>query len=152
MGTGVMDVSFRGGDVLDPFNDWSYNSGFFVFGKKSIPLKSLNKKSETLTTKARETDLIVSGFETTETLISKPFDPISQFKREIKAFEDNLETLLLDYKGKFVAIVGGEVIDYDEDEKSLVKRTLQNYKHVPMYIQKVEKEIETIELPSPELI
>lgn len=54
-----------------------------------------------------------------------------------------------DFRGKFVAILEEEIIDLDEDEKSLLRRVYQTYGYVPVYIQKVEEEETIEEVPSP---
>lgn len=52
-------------------------------------------------------------------------------------------------RGKFVAIADEEVIDFNEDEKTLLKRVYQKYGYIPVYIQKVEEEEIIEEVPSP---
>ncbi len=57
-----------------------------------------------------------------------------------------------DFVGKFVAVVGGTVVDSDADENILAWRVYGKYGYVPIYVEKIESEEEVLEIPSPELI
>ncbi len=54
------------------------------------------------------------------------------------------------YCGKFVAVHNGKIVGFNESRVKLAIRVYKNLGYVPVYIGKVEKEKETIELPSPE--
>ena len=76
---------------------------------------------------------------------------IDRIKKEKLAFEAMKDDLLLneELKGKFVAVFKGEIVDFDKDERKLVKRIFEKYGYAPVYIQKVEKEISVEEIPTP---
>ena len=76
---------------------------------------------------------------------------IDRIKKEKLAFEAMKDDLLLneELKGKFVAVFKGEIVDFDKDERKLVKRIFEKYGYAPIYIQKVEKEIPVEEIPTP---
>jgi len=74
------------------------------------------------------------------------------FKKEQQAFLRLKHSLLGQetYINKFVAVLGGEVVDLDNDIRNLAKRVYSKYGYVPIYIDKVQKERTVEELPSPE--
>ena len=57
--------------------------------------------------------------------------------KEIAAYDVIWKDLLKNHEGKFVAIHNGEVVDCDDDEKTLLKRVLGKYK--PVYVEQVLK-------------
>jgi prevent-host-death family protein len=63
------------------------------------------------------------------------------------AFRRLLPELLKTYKGQFVAIYRGGLVDADPDRVALVQRT-RNRGYRPVYIQKVTPEPRIVELPS----
>jgi hypothetical protein len=67
-------------------------------------------------------------------------------------FEENRDELLGKYKHKFVAIWNRSVIDFDEDKIRLAKRIYTKIGYLPIYIQKVEKEIQQVRISSPKVI
>ena len=74
------------------------------------------------------------------------------FKREQQAFLRLKHSLLGQetYINKFVAVLGGEVVDLDNDIRNLAKRVYSKYGYVPIYMEKVQKERTVEQLPSPE--
>lgn len=54
------------------------------------------------------------------------------------------------YADKFVAVLKGEVVDADSDERELVRRVYGNYGYVVVYVEKVQEEKRILEIPSPE--
>jgi hypothetical protein len=80
-------------------------------------------------------------------------DPLKSIEKEREFFTRNLKALsqMEEYKGKFVAILRGEIIDHDEDNRKLAKRVYEKFGYIPIYIDKVEKKEQIIEIPSPEL-
>jgi hypothetical protein len=54
------------------------------------------------------------------------------------------------YRGKFVAIYEGKVVDFAENKKELAKRVYRRFGYIPIYIGKVEKEQVVGEMSSPE--
>jgi hypothetical protein len=78
----------------------------------------------------------------TETLFVSHNEAYSaQFRREAAAFLAMHAQLLREYEGKFVAVYQEAVVDVDEDDRKLFRRTLNKYgDNTPFYIQKVVKE------------
>lgn len=68
------------------------------------------------------------------------------------AFQRLLPELLKTHEGQFVAIHKGKVIDSDSDDRELAKRVMANLGDEPVYIQKVEEELPSFEVPSPEVV
>ena len=54
------------------------------------------------------------------------------------------------YKGRFVAILKGSLVDSDEDKIELIKRIYRKHGYVPVYIGKLPYERRALEMPSPE--
>jgi len=77
---------------------------------------------------------------------------LDAFERERKTFLRIRDSLLdnPEFRGKFVAIYEGNVVDQDEDNRELAKRVYREYGYVPIYIGKIERERRIIEMPSPE--
>ena len=42
-----------------------------------------------------------------------------------------------EYEGKYVAVLNGQVVDSDGDERALVQRVYQKFGYQPMYVQLV---------------
>ena len=59
------------------------------------------------------------------------------FEREREAYERLEPELLSLYKGQYVAIREGQVIDSDPDEMALVRRVYEKFGYGPMYVRKV---------------
>ncbi len=66
-------------------------------------------------------------------------------------FQGLLPDLLKTHRGRFVAIHDGRVIDTDEDESALARRTI-GLPGEPVYIQEVRAEARVYDLPSPEVV
>lgn len=56
------------------------------------------------------------------------------------------------YRGKFVAIYKGAIVDFAENKTDLAKRVYSKFGYVPIYIAKVEKEHAAGEMSSPEQV
>ena len=76
------------------------------------------------------------------------------FQREKASFMRWREDLLGDpsYLNKFIAVVGGKVVDSDLDENVLAQRVYEKHGYIPIYIGKIELEEKVLEVPSPELL
>ena len=74
------------------------------------------------------------------------------FEIERKAFEELRPQLLKDsrYAGKWVAIVDGNLVDSDSDHRKLVMRVHEKYGYRPIYADKITREKQYVEFPSPE--
>jgi len=87
-----------------------------------------------------------------------PDDPwqlecILRLEEERSAFLKVRDRLIRDarYRGKYIAVFGGKVVDCDEDKARLAERVYRKYGYIPIYIDKVAPEEEHVEIPSPEL-
>lgn len=60
-----------------------------------------------------------------------------EFKRERSAFLRLLPDLVRKCKGQFVALCGGEVVGYSQDELSLAKKVAKQFPHKFVLIQEV---------------
>ena len=74
------------------------------------------------------------------------------FEKERSAFLKLKKKLIEDpnYSDRYVAIVGGSVIDTDRDKIILAKRVYSKHGYIPMYIGKVTEKERILEYPSPE--
>ncbi|TEU22290.1 MAG: hypothetical protein E3J21_00435 [Anaerolineales bacterium] len=74
----------------------------------------------------------------------------ASFEAESRAFERMHRQLLSRYRGQFVAVYGGQVVDSDLDKKNLARRVYERYGPAPIFFQQVTDEpIRTIHLRSP---
>jgi hypothetical protein len=74
-----------------------------------------------------------------------------QLLLEEKAFEQQLEKLLKKYKGQFVAVWQGKVVDHDANQSILFRRVLNKIGDVPFLIARVERTPTVYESPSVEV-
>lgn len=76
------------------------------------------------------------------------------FLAEAEAFRKMKPELLREekYRGRFVAIHGGEVVDVDDDHRILATRVYMRYGYVPIYMDRVEEPERIVEAPSPEVV
>jgi len=65
---------------------------------------------------------------------------LATLERERAAFLHLKDQLLRTHRGKFVAILNGEVVDVDEDDKALTRRVYAEYGYAPIYIDEVVEE------------
>jgi PHD/YefM family antitoxin component YafN of YafNO toxin-antitoxin module len=70
-------------------------------------------------------------------------------EREREAYEQLEPELLPLYKGQFVAIREGQVIDSDPDEMALVQRVYEKFGYGPMYVRKVGALLPVSRISSP---
>ena len=80
-------------------------------------------------------------------------EQIMMIEEEREAFLKMRERLILDpkYAGKYVAILNGEVVGFDQDKGKLAEAVYKKYGYVPIYIDKVAPGERRVEIPSPEL-
>lgn len=76
------------------------------------------------------------------------------FEKEKLAFYKLKPVLLQNkkYYGKHVAIVDGQLVDFDDDKTALIKRVYANKGYVVMYVGRIVEEETILEIPSPELV
>jgi hypothetical protein len=74
------------------------------------------------------------------------------FEKERAVFLRLKKKLLGDanYSEKYVAIVGGRIVDSDNDKILLAKRVYSKFGYIPVYIGKVTSKERIFEYPSPE--
>jgi hypothetical protein len=75
------------------------------------------------------------------------------FEKEKLAFERLKQNCLRDkrFKGKFIAVLNGKIVDCDEDDRRLAKRVYDRHGYRTIFIGKVTEVQRTVEFPSPEL-
>ena len=59
----------------------------------------------------------------------------TKFACERQAFWAMHAQLVSRYEGKYVAVLNGQVVDSDSDERALVQRVYQKFGYQPMYVQ-----------------
>jgi hypothetical protein len=64
-------------------------------------------------------------------------DADAKFACERQAFWAMHAQLLPMYEGKYVAVLDGQVVDSDIDERALVQRVYQRFGYQPIYVQLV---------------
>ncbi|MDH7485731.1 MAG: hypothetical protein QHJ81_05580 [Anaerolineae bacterium] len=67
-------------------------------------------------------------------------DALNALQKERAAFLRLKEQLLRTHSGQFVAILNGEIIDSDTDDRALTRRVYAEHGYVPIYIDEVTKE------------
>jgi hypothetical protein len=74
------------------------------------------------------------------------------FEKERTSFLKLKKKLIGDpnYSDKYVAVVGGKIVDTDRDKILLAKRVYSKHGYIPMYVGKVTETERTLEYPSPE--
>lgn len=73
--------------------------------------------------------------------------------QEQRAFESQHSGLLNQYRGRYIAMIGGQVVDDDQDRMALRRRIRQKYGSSPVLITSVEDEaVQTIRVRSPRLV
>ncbi len=76
---------------------------------------------------------------------------LSAFEHELQRFQRILPELMKTYPHQFVALLNGEVVDYDKDELELAKRVYSKYKSEFVLVREVKTEVPVIfALESPE--
>ena len=73
-------------------------------------------------------------------------------EREREAYERLEPELLSLYKGQYVAIREGQVIDSDPDEMTLVQRVYEKLGYGPMYVRKVGAPLPVRRISSPRIV
>ncbi len=79
-------------------------------------------------------------------------EALAALEKERAAFLRLKEQLLRTHRGKYVAILDGQVIDADADDRVLTKRVYAEHGYVPIYIDQVTKEAPVRRLLSPKKV
>jgi len=66
-------------------------------------------------------------------------------------YEENKETLLKKYKGKYIAIFNNKVIGSDKDFSKLAQRVYKKYGYQTIYIPFVDTKEKVVNIPSPSI-
>ena len=66
-----------------------------------------------------------------------PSEAEAKFACERQAFWAMHAQLVSRYEGKYVAVLNGQVVDSDIDERALVQRVYQKFGYQPIYVQLV---------------
>lgn len=74
-----------------------------------------------------------------------------EFEAEKAAFERLEPDLMASYKGQYVAIRGGQVVDNDADKMTLITRVYQTSGYGPMYVHKVGQPLRVAKIMSPRI-
>lgn len=74
------------------------------------------------------------------------------FERERAAYAQLEESLRPQYEGLYVAIRGGQVVDSDADELTLITRVYERLGYGPMYVRKVGAPLPVAHIPSPRVV
>ncbi len=114
------------------------------FSMQIIRKKGYRKKNEVIEQLIRDYIKSESQYDVNEVMLD--------FEEERSAFEKIHESLEKDdsYKGKYVAILKGKIIDSDPDKVKLAERTYKKG-YVPIFLGFVGPK-RTVEVPSPELL
>jgi len=67
-------------------------------------------------------------------------EALATLKAEQAAFLRLKSQLLRSHLGQFVAILGGEVIDSDNDDRALTRRVYARHGYIPIYIDRVTED------------
>lgn len=117
-------------------------------GQQAIILLPRSSLSE----KQREGTITIDASYITWDLSPNDPSPDQIFEREKNSFAKLKETLLNDpnYLNKYIAVVGGKVVDSDYDDSVLAERVYKMFGYIPLFIGKITRKERVVELPSPE--
>lgn len=76
---------------------------------------------------------------------------LGEFRQAQAFFQACREALLQEYEGKYIAIMGTQIVDVDADFSALAARVYAQYGYGPIYMPKVTKEPVKISIPLPRL-
>jgi hypothetical protein len=92
------------------------------------------------------------AFETWEKQQAKSLSGYPEFEQEKRAYERLESDLMATYKGKYVAIREGQVVDSDEDKMTLIIRVYDKLGYGPMYVHKVGEPLRIAKIISPKVV
>ena len=79
--------------------------------------------------------------------VSLPVPALSKGEREYRAFLHMLPGLLATYRGKYVAVHEGQVVDSDANDIILIQRVHARIGYVPIYVGLVSEERQVARVP-----
>jgi len=116
----------------------------------SIPEKATQEPVataiETMIRLLRELNSLSSAGAEQETAPQDPWLPF--FELELAAFQKALPSLLKSHPGKYVAMLGGEIVDEDNDEFALAGRIEDRYPKQFVLIRRVSLDEDVEDIPS----
>ena len=84
-------------------------------------------------------------------VVKTPRERLSEIAREMTWYEANVEALLDRYEGRFLAIVGNEVVDHDSDPEALATRVAGRYGKRSVYMPKCARSPRVVRVRSPRI-
>jgi type II secretory pathway component PulJ len=85
-------------------------------------------------------------------VVQQPLSREEQLERELEAFRRKLPQLLRRYRGEYVVIRKGRVVDHGQDDTELAFRMYKRFGNSVLLIAKVEERPTIYEIPSPEVV
>lgn len=79
----------------------------------------------------------------------REYERFSILERARKYYEMNKEELLKIYERKYIAILDERIVDFDDDFATLANRIYNNYGYITIYMTRVEKYNNIVNIPSP---
>lgn len=92
------------------------------------------------------------AFETWEKQQAGPQSRYPEFEAEKAAFERLEPSLAATYKGRYVAIKDGQMVDNDGDKMTLITRVHSTFGYGPIYVHKVGEPLRVAKIMSPRLV
>ncbi len=77
---------------------------------------------------------------------------LSALDKERAAFLDLKDELLRTHRGAFVAVLDGQVIDVDKDDRALIRRVYAEHGYVPIYVDRVAEKSPVRRILSPKKV
>lgn len=68
---------------------------------------------------------------------------------DVAWYEANRTRLLSRYRGEYIAVRNGEVLDHDRNFESLARRVFTNLGTRPVFMPRCDEEPEIVDIPSP---
>lgn len=78
--------------------------------------------------------------------------PYPEFEADKVAFEQLEPSLMATYKGQYVAVRAGRVVDSDQDKMTLITRVYKNLGYGPMYVHRVGEPVRVARIISPRIV
>ena len=84
---------------------------------------------------------------------TKPTAPVPDDSLAVdrQAFERQRAQLMRRYRGQYVALAGGCVVDHDKNDETLAARMFKKLGNAPFYLARLEETPAVYEIPSPEI-
>lgn len=96
-------------------------------------------------------DLFIEKTEKLEVEKSVIPEDINVLELAQKYYEENIESLLRKYEGKYIAILNNKVIGSGKDFSKLAQRVYRKYGYQTIYMPFVEAKKKIVKIPSPRI-